>query len=326
MTSENLAAVAAGPAEALRIAGARRRLAAFVVDILVLMLIGLTLGRYFGEAFFGLGAWGRLLGFGIAAAYFGVFDSGFGKGTLGKRVLALRVVGRDGTGLSVPRALLRFVPVGVPYFVNGAPLPPALTDSPVFAALPSLAVFGLGGATLWLLVFDAARRQGLHDLLAGSYVVHARGSALRAPWRGHGLICGLIFAAAAAAPWCAQDLARGETFALLVETQRALARQPWVRTASVRRGTMGVLNFGGATRLRVLTVEAVVVDRDIDAPARFEQAAALALITQADDIDALSVTLRAGYDIGIASRWRSNTETRSVAEWRLRVGSSGQRI
>ena len=130
-----------------------RRLGAFFLDCLFLGAIGLAIGSFFVQRLVDLGPWGRLLGFAVAITYFGAFNSNLGKGqTLGKRLLKIKVIGRDGTSLSLPKALLRFVPLGVPWFLNNAQFPESVLLSPSIYAL-SVGVFGVGLSVVYLYFF-----------------------------------------------------------------------------------------------------------------------------------------------------------------------------
>ncbi|HET8881040.1 MAG TPA: RDD family protein [Solimonas sp.] len=313
--------------QTLRVAGAPRRMLAFVLDVLLLGVLGSVLGGVFADFFTSLGAWGRLLGFAIAAVYFALLDSRVALGgSIGKLVLGLRVVGRDGRALSPLRALLRFVPVGIPYFLHDAHLPLAALRMP-WRALDAAAVSGLALAGLYLLVFNRASRQALHDLLCACRVVHRAGTPERRPWRGHYAVCALIVLFAALAPLRPSlpdgFLAHIRTPAPTIEMQAALRSQPWVEYASVRRSA--ALRYFGAD---VLAMSVRVVDRNLGAPERFEQAARTALLftDDADALDMISVTLSYGYDIGIADRAVSRSQSHSVAEWRALIGPSAYAI
>jgi uncharacterized RDD family membrane protein YckC len=307
----------------LRVASAPRRMLAFALDVLLLGVLGSVLGSLFSDWLIGLGAWGRLFGFAVAALYFALLDSRAALGgSIGKLVLGLRVVDRDGGAIPPLRAALRFVPVGIPYFLHDAQLPAAALRMP-WRALDAAAVSGLACAGLYLLIFNRASRQALHDLLTACRVVHRAGTPERRPWRGHYAVCALIMLCAALAPLRAAWL---DGFPLLdrapasaIELEAALQSQPWVASAQVRRSV--ALRYFGAD---VLAVSVRVVDRNLGAPARFEQAARTALLfaDDADALDMISVTLSYGYDIGIADRSVSRSQVHSVAEWRALIGPS----
>ena len=150
-----------------RAAGLLRRLAAAFVDGLLLLPLTLLFGGAtamaagqglprLGELGVGYlvhlavdgGAAGAVaLGAGaLVVAIYGVLFVGLGGRTPGLRALGLRVITAWGTPPSLARALLRFLGVAL-----------------------SLALFGLG--LLW--IGFSREKRGLHDLLAGTWVVHA---------------------------------------------------------------------------------------------------------------------------------------------------------
>jgi uncharacterized RDD family membrane protein YckC len=143
-------------------AGYVSRLIAFVIDVIVITVAFVATGWLLDAVRTVLGAGivlSRTLGSIPEIAYGGLLVSGttlFWMGYLllfwtvsgktpGKAILGLRVVTRDGKGLSLGRSLLRIVGY-------------------VFSAL----VFYLG--FLWVAV--DARQRGWHDYLAGTYVVY----------------------------------------------------------------------------------------------------------------------------------------------------------
>ncbi|NKF20832.1 RDD family protein [Solimonas marina] len=309
----------------LSLAGARRRIVAFVIDALILMLIGEVLGRWYGDWFARLGVWGHLVGFVIAAAYFAVLDSR--SGTIGKLALGLRVVDAQGRAISMLRALWRFLPLGVPYFINGMVLPD--WDDRVLNSVPlSALVFGIGLCGAYLLLFNRATHQALHDLLAGTYVMARNGPARRPFWHGHWIVCLALLLVTGAGPATLMRATSQSGSGTLDAIQTALAAQPWVADARVLHGARRYLSFGGATTLHVLALSVDVRDGDVDEPIRFSQAARTALIYLDDPnaVDVIAVTLRSGYDIGIAHDEREHLEVHSVAEWRQQVGPAGYQI
>jgi uncharacterized RDD family membrane protein YckC len=142
----------------LRPAGVLLRLAAWILDRLLLGSLWLLLGMWGLVAYAGGSRWaGDLLGLAVLAVllllagiaihgvYFVVFVGGCGQ-TPGKMLCRIWVVRRDGAGAGYGRALLRWI---------GSWL----------AAL----VLGLG----FLGVLFTRERRGLHDWLSGTRVVRA---------------------------------------------------------------------------------------------------------------------------------------------------------
>src|SRR6185312_5466709 len=165
-------AAAPGPeAAAARLAGFWPRVGAFLIDAILLGGIGQLLGLLFYDQLCALGPWGRPLGFLIALAYLVPLTSALGGGrTLGKRALQLQVVDRRGRPLSAGRAALRESVLILPSFLNHALVPAGFNTAAVGTAM-SIGIFVVGPTLIYLLVFNRRTRQGLHDLLAGSYVV-----------------------------------------------------------------------------------------------------------------------------------------------------------
>ncbi len=157
----------------LPIAAFWRRTLAFIFDVTILIGLGFILCFGLFGPLAHLGPWARLLGVAIALAYFGILNSRIGRGqTIGKRLLKVEVVGTDGGHLSVRRSLGRYSVLAVPVFLNGAWIPSASTNIPLLVIMDLLTV-GIGGAILYLYVFNRKTRQSLHDLAARTYVVQA---------------------------------------------------------------------------------------------------------------------------------------------------------
>src|ERR1700694_930957 len=136
------------------IAGFWRRVLGVFVDILILGAVGVFLGAFFSEVFVQMGPWGRAVGFSIALLYFGLMNSRiFGGQTLGKRAAKTKVVNGNGEPLSLSNSFLRYLILGVPFFLNQAHISPALLFSWV-GTLFSVLVFGFGGSIIYLIIFN----------------------------------------------------------------------------------------------------------------------------------------------------------------------------
>ena len=123
----------------LRPAGFWIRVGAYLVDGILIGLISQILGGSDRAGHLYLNVWGCI--------YFVVLWSSIGHGrTLGMRVLGLKVVRTDGTELSIGAAILRLV-----------------------GLIVSFAALLLG--VIWVAV--DSRKQGWHDKIAGTLVVHA---------------------------------------------------------------------------------------------------------------------------------------------------------
>lgn len=292
-----------------RIAGFWRRLAAFVIDGILLGIAGVILGALLFDTFARMGAYARLIGFAIALAYFGICNSRIGGGqTLGKRLFGVRVVDSHDQPLSLPRSLLRYVVLGIPFFANGLPINPTLALSTPLGYLLALVVFGGMFAIVYLYVFNRRTRQSLHDLAVGSYVERFDRAVQTAPfpvmWHGHIVVVALLAVIALSAPAVASRLVKTQTFAGILPLYQMLSNQPHVINAQVARGW---------TSMNGTTSHSLQSSLRLDAPLTEDGAMARGIAQQmakADpniaDEDAVVVVLVYGYDMGIASGWKKH--------------------
>lgn len=302
------------------IAGFWRRLGAFFLDCVLLGAIGASAGFFLIDEFVRLGAWGRLLGFCVALTYFGLLNSRLSGGqTLGKRLLKIKVVGKDGQPLAIPRSLLRFLPLGAPWFLNNAQFSDSVLLSPWVYVL-SVAIFGIGLSVVYLYIFNRASRQSLHDIMVGSYVVPvASAGPVQAPIpsRVHLGVCVVLIVASGVTPYFTKGLANSEPFLSLLNIQHSVGSEPWVIHAKVRKGTSTRFTDQGKNTSTYLNVTAYLKDSNIESAQRAKQLATLALSADstARTLNIVQVTLVYGYDIGIASVWHSQNHAHTPAEW-----------
>lgn len=130
-------------------AGFWRRLAAFIIDWLIIVIPTAIVFAPFGVNDFQNG---RYTGFGllrslIYLAYFALMESSSYQATLGKMALGIKVTDIDGNKLTFARALGR----------NAAKY---------ISAIICLVGFIIAAFT--------ARKQALHDLIAGTYVIYSK--------------------------------------------------------------------------------------------------------------------------------------------------------
>jgi uncharacterized RDD family membrane protein YckC len=310
-------------------AGFWRRVAAFLVDGLILGLIGYALGLALFDTFVRLGPWGRCVGFGVALVYFVAQESGRGGGqSLGKRLLGIRVVDARGRPLGPARSVLRFGVFGVPYFLNGAVLPMTVAT---FAGGFPLAVLAMGGmlALAYLLVFNRRTSQSLHDLAADAFVVRVRDGARHAPgpdrtWRGHRAIAAVLIVLAGATPLMFPQLMRVPMFADLQVLYRQLADQPELRSVNVFASVQQ--RYGAQFETRAnheLLIQATIARPLADEVPLSTRLAGIALkvYPNAAREDRIVVRLAHGWDIGIASNWTYQELDLAPEQWADRVAA-----
>ncbi|MGE5270372.1 MAG: RDD family protein [Thiohalocapsa sp.] len=314
-----------GAAELAPLAGFWRRLSALVLDLLILGVPLLLLGLVLFDWAASLGQAGRLLGFVLALAYFGLLNSEIADGqTLGKRLMDIRTVDGAGNPLSLGRSVVRFLVVAVPYFLNGIALATShgawRTISLVVDSVLSVVALGGLSATFYLYVFNRRTRQGLHDLAVGSYVVRgaaaAMPSGLAVP-RLHLAVVTCLFAVALVAPvatrWIVRQPGIAETVAPLAELQRMIAALPGVRHVKVLVGR------GPTAATSFWQIDAVTNAADIDAVVL---AIARVVLDKHPDLlgrQVLRIRVARGFDLGLASwTWRQ-AEVHDAAAWRARL-------
>jgi uncharacterized RDD family membrane protein YckC len=291
-----------------QIAGFWRRSGAFLIDALIIGIVGFILGLFLQDQFEAMGQWGRLVGFAITLAYFGIMESRVFQGcTFGKLVLDIQVVTTAGVPLGIGKTLLRSTVFWIPYFLNGLYLGKAATN-PVLSAIHGLLVFGLGGAIIYLYLFNRRTRQSLHDLLVGAIVVRGRRSAAPAMlpvWRGHMAVVATLFVLLIGFVGYTRSLLGNSLLPALVQVQQQVSRLPAVRSATVVDGTLTV---SGAQPTHFVAVKVLTTGPiDDEKLARTIAEIALTIDPSARQADTLSVTLAHGYDIGIASKWVGKT-------------------
>lgn len=289
------------------ISGFWRRIGAFVIDCLILGVMGLLLGLALEKQLVELGGWGRLVGFLIALVYFGLLNSKLSGGqTPGKRALNLRVVNVDNQNISIARSFVRYSILGAPFFLNEAHFSnDILVSSWVY--IISLIVFGGLLSTVYLYVFNRVTRQTLHDLIVGTFVVNA-GAEKQEPgrvWWLHLGVVAVLFVVAALAPIFTSGLMQDEPFKDLLSTQKALMNNPSVSFAGVYYGQTQIIS-GNSNRSATSYVSAnVFLKRNLIADKDLAHYCAEVLVNNfsgSRQKDVVVITLIYGYDIGIAAR------------------------
>lgn len=309
------------------ICGFWRRLAALVVDVLLLGTVGFLLGLLFSEQFIALGPWGRWLGFIIELAYFGLLNSRLGNGqTLGKRLLKIRVVDGESQLLSLPRAMVRAAILATPFALNGT------SASNLYLMVPlSVLLFGGLFSILYLYLFNRRTRQSLHDLAVGSFVVNAdalESDTEREPiWPWHLRLVGLIFIVAAAVPFFTEHLAQMPLFQNLLVIEQQLQQEPGVR--SVVGVTIQKRLYGGDAghdARPVIRAQIVLTENRLQDAALAKRLASRIATTMPDasEVEAIQIILVQGYDIGIFSSWMTKGYSFSPAQLRGTSSASGQ--
>jgi len=300
-----------------------RRLVAFAVDGIVVGSVGITITLPFFETFSRLGWWGPLVGFCLALPYFAILNSGIGNGqTLGKRWMHLRVIDKTGNTISFWKSVIRYSVFAVPYFLNEMTLPATRTPWAV-SALVAVVVAAVGGATLYLVLFNRHTRQGIHDLAVGSYVADADkdGSLKIEPiWGGHWAILGLLLIALFLGTGVLGDkLAQWGSFPQLLEDVRLVEGMEGVQAAGVQ--DLNTASSGSGEEKKILVINVHWAGKSAEKQVFADQVAKL--IIEHDPTvknhDQLKITVIRGYSLGIARYQVSYYYQHTPAEWNARL-------
>lgn len=174
------------------IAGFWRRFFAWLADMVILGVMGQIIAIIFSSFFFGLGPYGRPIGLLFTLPYFGIMNSRMvGGQTFGKRWMKIAVRNKNNGPIELWRSIIRISILALPPLFNLWAIP--VFQNYVIKWFLSLIIFGLGGAILYTMIFNRKTRQGLHDLLLGTYVVHIQGKAVEsfpASSRIHWIVAG----------------------------------------------------------------------------------------------------------------------------------------
>lgn len=300
-----------------------RRLAAYVMDGIILGIVGVGIGTALFDKLSRLGPWGRLVGFCIALVYFTFFDSEIGDGqTFGKRLLKLRVINAQGNTISFAKSLLRSAIFIVPSFLYGLRLPETRTPW-IVSAVVFVVVLWVGGSTLYLIIFDRNSRQGLHDLFVGSYVSNADDTGpvgttpmAKEQWAILGVLLVIISVTAGVLN---AKLEKTTPFPQMRQDAELIERMDGVQKAHLRdRLSHGSADEGAK---KTLVISVILKSKFLNQEAFADEIARDLLQgdPNAQNYDQLSIRLFRGYDIGIAQRWNHQEFAHAPSEWRHRV-------
>jgi uncharacterized RDD family membrane protein YckC len=312
----------AGGLPAERAVGALwRRVVAAIADGIIVGIAGSVVALPFFETFSHLGAWGSLVGFFLALPYFAILNSKIGDGqTLGKRWMHLQVVDANGNAISFERSILRYAVLAVVYYLNGLPLP--VTRTPwIVSSIVSFLVAVLGGATLYLILFNRHTRQGVHDLAVGSYVADADVIGplkVRPIWRMHWAILGGLFILVFAAGKIFEDrVSKWAPFPHMLEDVRLVENMKDVQRAGVQD-----LNWSSRAEVKKIFVVNVFWTGRQSEDEAFGNDVAKQIIQNdpnVDGYDVLRIVIIHGYNLGIAQAQRNHAFGRTPSEWKARL-------
>lgn len=302
------------------IGGFWRRLGAFVLDMIVLGILGQILGYFFFDQLAAMGAWGRLFGWTISVSYFGTMNSRLGSGqTLGKRLLDIVVVDDTGSLISVQKSLFRSALLFTPMFLNGAAIP---TDKipTFFNYMLGFVIFGGIAVIFYLFVFNRRTRQNIHDLAVQTYVI--KKSVTQIPvkkriWTVHYAICGLLCVIVLVLSHLLMGLSKSETRKGIFEARSEIVRETEIENVSLMVGRTSFVSKDKRTDQTYAFSQVVVSKKPVEPEAFMTKVATIILHSYPPALkkDFIRVVVTYGFDIGIAKRHSSYSGVYSPAQW-----------
>ena len=303
-----------------------RRFAAFFIDGIILGIAGLFAGLALGDHFVALGWKGRFIGVAVSLLYFSVFNSEVLNGqTIGKKILSLQVVQRNGRLLPYHKSLIRSLVLLLFGFLNGWSIP-GLTDSVVVSSIYGFILFGVGLLLVYLYVFNVKTRQSIHDLIFDTFVIRT-GINNPCPFgvisRKHYMVSGALLLGIIVVGLLSANLSKNEPFKNLIVIRDAIENLEPVYNVTVKRSSFrGFKKQDSPTELI-----AVVAYTNDKANLRSDVHAAIAnmILHHANDLsdsDLIVIQMVYGYDIGISRNWERNPVQHTVAEWRNLLSES----
>jgi len=289
-----------------------KRFLALMVDFIVLAILGYISGFFLEDFYVSLGKYGTLIGSGVTILYFSVLQSKIGKGqSLGKMAIGAKVTDLKGEYLTFEKSFLRsfivFFPLmNIAIFSSGSGML-------IIVMLFMLTIF----ASIYLVFINKSRRC-LHDILVSSVVTNEhvkefeindlndRSTKKLIPI---GVVAILMIAGVV------YQTFTENTFTQLLAAKEKIEGYPGVITVDeVKSGTT---TYSGPNRPSTTT-------SFVKIKVRIDNEEAISLnsnyfhefreiikteIPESQNVDAVTITLYYGYNIGIASKTKSVTKT-----------------
>lgn len=312
------------------IAGFWRRFFAWCIDSLLLGLIGLVIGAIFSSFLYSIGPYGRPIGLLFVIPYFGIMNSKIGGGqTIGKRLLKIAVRNKDNEPIGLGRSIIRILLLSVPALFNGWSIP--IFQNDVIAWLLSLLVFGLGGAIFYTMVFNRKARQGIHDLLLGTYVIQLSGKSIKSfpitsqiHWTVTGIWIGLTAVGILAITFISPSLISKSPLASVMDLYNIMKDDPRFFNVGVNDQTFYGSN-GKKSHSLMITVWYKGKPGEVEKKEILESVVKTVLENEKniDQYDGIQVKITSAYDIGIANGNFGLSFSNSIEDWRKQVYPNG---
>lgn len=290
------------------IAGFWKRFFAFLIDSLLLAVIGFCISELMVQFLVENPGIARLIGFVIAFQFSIIFDSKICHGqTPGKKILKLRVVDKKNKEIGILKAALRSLVFSIPFFLNSAVYPEFITDYKIFSSLLSLVLFGGLFGLAYLIIFNRGTRQSLHDLVTGTYVVNSEVpiQPTKTIWIIHPIIVITFAVITLALPWTVEKTAKQFDIEDLMSIQNHFSTLPIVINSKIMKGESRSKSIkGGSSSISFISTHLSLREDNTNDEEFAKEIASYILLNSADSCskDVIRVNLTYGYTMVISGR------------------------
>lgn len=312
------------------ISGFWRRFFAWLVDVLILGIIGQIIGVVFSSFLFSIGPYGRPIGLLFTIPYFGIMNSKIGGGqTFGKRIMKIAVRNKDNKPIELWRSIVRILLIALPSLFNGWAVP--VFQNQIVTWFLTLIVFGLGGAIFYTMIFNRKARQGIHDLLLGTYVVHLPEKPIesfpttpRIHWIVSSVWIGILAIGLLVISLAAPSFISKTPLAPVMSLYNILQDDPRFFSVGVNSNTFYGSN-GKTSHSLIITAwyKGKLAEKDRKEVVESIIKTVLENAENIDNYDGIQVKITSAYDIGIASANLSMSFSDSIEGWRKQIYPNG---
>jgi uncharacterized RDD family membrane protein YckC len=313
-----------------QLAGFWRRVAAFLIDGLLLGILGQIIGWSAPSFWFTIGPYGRTLGLIIVLAYFGLMYSKVSNGqTVGKRLLKIAVRDKNNKPLSIRRSLLRISILTFPALLNGWALP--IFNNTIINWLVGIIVFGGIVTIVYTMVFNRGSRQGIHDLICGTYVVRLRGENIKAfpitakkHWIVSGMLVAIVIVIVTTMAFFKGNIISKVGLTDIAGVQEILNNDDRFHTVGVQTNTTRFIagnvepdRFNKRSISVTVWYKGVPTVEERSEVMNDVSEVVLGNVDNIDQYDSIRIIIKSAYDLGISSGSRTYSDNKSTDEWRL---------
>lgn len=300
------------------VAGFWIRLVSDALDAILLGIFGFCLSLPFRSALYRLGENGVWIGLCVTFLYAGILQSGIGQGqSLAKRLFKIQVLTMSGGYLPLWMSFLRYSVIALLFYYGWIWLAMIsalrFLNNPVAQTIFGVVMVALFAGTVLMVPFHPLKR-GLHDLICGSVVVYKgtfHPEALAELYNSRRARRSYIIAGASGLAITVAILILNQKFTETPAVGRLLRAQGRITNqTSLRNVSVALLRSFGAKsndRATTLMVNGFLTKSSYDESGRQNQEAQKAAVALMETygssvtFDGISVNIRTGYNIGIAS-------------------------